>query len=58
MVLNMSTDQQNVSFDLSKQGFGAKQAKTLLTTTKASASQPLSGIALEPYTIYIGEVSK
>jgi alpha-glucosidase len=58
VVLNMSEGQQKVSFDLSPQGFGAKQAKTLLTTTKASGSQSLSGMTLEPYTVYIGEVSK
>ena len=58
VVLNMSAEQQKVNFDLSQQGFDAKQAKTLLTTTKASESQPLSGIVLEPYTVYIGEVSK
>ena len=58
VVLNMSDSQQTVGFDLSKQGFGAKQAKTLLATTKATGPQSLSGIVLEPYTVYIGEVSK
>src|SRR5271169_1964633 len=52
VVLNMSADQQKVNFDLSQQGFDAKQAKTLLTTTTASASQPLSGMVLAPYTVY------
>jgi alpha-glucosidase len=58
VVLNMSTETQKVGFDLSQQGFSAKQAKTLLTTTKAAPSQPLSGITLEPYKVYVGEVSK
>jgi glycosidase len=58
VVLNMSDSQQKVSFNLSKQGFGSKLAKTLLATNKASGSQELSGIVLEPYTVYIGEVSK
>ncbi|HVP53908.1 MAG TPA: alpha-glucosidase [Candidatus Eisenbacteria bacterium] len=58
VVLNMSANQQTVNFDLAQQGFSAKQAKTLLTTTKAAGTQPLSGITLEPYTVYIGEVSK
>ena len=58
VVLNMSTTSQNVSFDLSQQGFSGKEAKTLLTTTKAGATQALSGIALDPYTVYVGEISK
>ena len=58
VVLNLSEAPQTVSFDLSAQGFGAKQAKTLLTTTKAGATQALSGISLPPYTVYIGEVAK
>jgi alpha-glucosidase len=58
VVLNMSTAPQKVSFDLSQQGFNTKEAKTLLTTTKAGATQALSGIALDPYTVFIGEVSK
>src|SRR3974390_1213364 len=57
VVLNLSEAPQTVSFDLSAQGFGAKQAKTLLTTTKAGATQALSGISLPPYTVYIGEVA-
>jgi len=58
VVLNMSDSPQTVSFDLSSQGFGAKQAKTLLTTTKAGSEQPLSAVALKPYTVYIGEVTR
>ena len=58
VVLNMSTAPQKVSFDLSQQGFNTREAKTLLTTTKAGATQALSGIALDPYAVYIGEVSK
>ncbi len=58
VVLNMSAQPQTVSFDLSSQGFSAKQAKTLLTTTKAGSEQALGSVALAPYTVYIGEVSK
>jgi len=58
VVLNMSEAPQTVNFDLTAQGFGAKQAKTLLTTTKAEATQVLSGISLPPYTVYVGEVAK
>ena len=58
VVLNMSTEPQTISFDLSQQGFKATQAKTLLATIKAGATQPLSGITLEPYKVYIGELSQ
>jgi alpha-glucosidase len=58
VVLNMSENPQNVSFNLSKQGFSAGEAKTLLSTINGGASQKLSGISLPPYTVYIGEVTK
>lgn len=58
VVLNMSPNPQKVSFDLAVQGFGAKQAKTLLATTEAGSTQAMSGLMLAPYTVYIGEVSK
>jgi len=58
VVLNMSPNAQTVSFDLSKQGFAAKQAKTLLATNKADGTQELSSVALEPYTVFIGELTK
>jgi len=58
VVLNMSESSQTVSVDLSAQGFGAKQAKTLLTTAKAGDTQALGGISLAPYTVYVGEVTK
>ena len=58
VVLNMSESAQTVNFDLAPQGFKAKQAKTLLTTTKAGATQSLTGVSLAPYTVYIGEVGK
>jgi len=58
VVLNMSPNPQTISFDLSKQGFPAKQAKTLLATNKAAGTQELSSVLLEPYTVYIGELTK
>ena len=58
VVLNMSDGEQKVSFDLSKQGFGNAEAKTLLSTTGGGATQKLAGMSLPPYTVYIGEVSK
>jgi alpha-glucosidase len=58
VVLNMSENPQNVSFNLSKQGFSTGEAKTLLSTINGGATQKLSGISLPPYTVYIGEVTK
>jgi alpha-glucosidase len=58
VVLNMSENPQNVSFNLSKQGFSASEAKTLLSTINSGTTQKLSGVSLPPYTVYIGEVSK
>jgi alpha-glucosidase len=58
VVLNMSENPQKVGFDLTSQGFSAKQAKTLLSTTMAGSTQALSDVGLAPYTVYIGEISK
>jgi len=58
VVLNMSETPQNVSFDLSKQGFSNGEARTLLSTINGGAAQKLSRISLPPYTVYIGEVTK
>ena len=59
VVLNMSGAEQKVSFDLSKQGFSSGKAATLLTTLAAHPQDvPLSGLALEPFAVYIAKVSK
>jgi alpha-glucosidase len=59
VVLNMSAQPQDVSFDLAPQGFPAKSANTLLTTmTAASKERSLSHLSLEPFAVYIGQVSK
>ncbi len=58
VVLNMSESPQQISFDLTKQGFSKGEAKTLLSTINGGAIQRLSGISLPPYTVYIGEVTK
>jgi alpha-glucosidase len=57
VVLNMSSQPQEVSFDLAPQGFAGKSANTLLTTMKATAGS-LSHLSLEPFAVYIGSVSK
>ncbi len=56
VVLNMSASPQKVSFDLSKQGFRDAQLRTLLTA--ASGGQTLPTMELEPFSVYIGEVTK
>jgi alpha-glucosidase len=58
VVLNMSENPQQISFDLSKQGFGKGEAQTLLSTINGGATQKLAGISLPPYTVYIGQVTK
>ena len=59
VVLNMSSQPQTVSFDLTPQGFPAKSAHTLLTTMASGAKDSsLSHLSLEPFAAYIGAVSK
>ena len=58
VVLNMSDSPQKVHLDASSQGFSTKQAKTLLASNKAGATQSLSGIELAPWTVYVGELTK
>ncbi len=57
VVLNMSGEQQKTSFDLGTQGFQAKQAKTLVTTAGKPASVDLKTVLLQPFEVFIGEVS-
>jgi len=58
VVLNMSAQPQDVGFDLALQGFPAKSAQTLLTTSARSKESSLSHLSLEPFAVYIGAVSK
>ena len=59
VVLNMSSQPQEVSFDLAPQEFPAKSANTLLTTMNARAkTSSLSHLSLEPFAVYIGSISK
>jgi alpha-glucosidase len=59
VVLNMSSQAQEVSFDLAPLGFAAKSAHTLLTTMAAGSNEGLlSHLSLEPFSVYIGTVSK
>jgi alpha-glucosidase len=59
VVLNMSAQPQSISFNLSPQGFSTAEARTLLTTTQTMQSTAtLSHMTLEPFTVYIGEVTR
>jgi alpha-glucosidase len=56
VVLNMSDQPRQASFDLSKQGFSVKRAKTLLSTSAKAPDVQLHSVALQPFEVYIGEV--
>ena len=59
VVLNMSGEKQDVSFDLAAQGFTTKSSHTLLNTSgKNSGEGSLSHVSLEPFAAYVGSVSK
>ena len=59
VVINMSASPQKVSFDLSKQGFGSGAAKTLMTTQPSlKNASSVTQLSLEPFAVYIGEVTK
>jgi len=59
VVINMSASPQKESFDLKSEGFGSKTAKTLMTT-QASLKEgaAVSQMSLEPFAVFIGEVTK
>jgi alpha-glucosidase len=59
VVLNMSSRPQQVSFDLTPQGFPNQSAHALLTTMADGAKAgSLSHLLLEPFSVYIAAVSK
>jgi hypothetical protein len=59
VVINMSANPQKVSFDLAKQGFSSEAAKTLLTTQASlKNASSVKQLSLEPFAVYIGEVTK
>ena len=58
VVLNMSSQPQRVSFDLGHQGFAVQSASTLFTTMGAGSKVSLSHLSLEPFSVYVGAVSK
>jgi len=59
VVLNMSRESQQVRFDLTAQGFATKRVHTLLTTTNLDSKKTsVTQMTLEPFSVYIGAVSK
>ena len=58
VVLNMSSQPQQVSFDLGAQGFAVQSASTLFTTMGAGSKVSLSHLSLQPFSVYVGAVSK
>jgi alpha-glucosidase len=57
VALNMTGEAQRSSFDLSAQGFANAKPKVLLTTMKSDPGS-LSALNLEPFGIYIAEITK
>jgi glycosidase len=58
VALNMSAIGQQISFNLSEQGFSAANATTLMPTSSPQPSGRLDHIALEPFAVYIARVSR
>ena len=59
VVLNMSAQPQQVSFDLAPQGFVSRSAHTLMTTmSRKTAEAGLAQMALEPFAVYIGSIPR
>jgi alpha-glucosidase len=58
VVLNMSDSPQHVSFNLSAEGFSLAKAKTILATSTHAPSDRLDQIGLEPFAVYIAQVSR
>ncbi len=59
IVINMSSSPQKVSFDLTKQGFESGTAKTLMTTQSSlKNTSSVKQVSLEPFAVYIAEVTK
>jgi alpha-glucosidase len=59
VVLNMSGQKQDVSFDLTSQGFTGKSAHTLFNSVgKGSDDSAMSHMSLEPFSAYVGSLSK
>jgi len=59
VVLNMSSQSRTIDLDLASKGINSKKAQTLLTTMgNEGKERSLSQMSLEPFSVYIGELSK
>jgi alpha-glucosidase len=59
VVLNMSNRPRKISFDVKAQGFTQPAATTLLTTGSGHPKEvSLSSMSLEPFSVYIGKLTK
>jgi alpha-glucosidase len=59
VVLNMSSEPQKASFNLTVQGFPSKESKTLLTTMSGMpGTTNIADMSLAPFSVYIGEISE
>ena len=59
VVVNMSSSAQKASFDLASSGSTATQATTLLSTLKSRSGKiQVSSIALDPFGVFIGKLSR
>ena len=56
VVLNMSGSEQKASFDLKAKGVAGDSVTTLLATSEEKSAS-LSSITLEPFGVYIGQIS-
>jgi hypothetical protein len=58
VVLNMSSEPQKASFDLGPQGLRSAKVTTLLTSAGSKTAPDISQLSLEPFAVYIAEVSE
>jgi alpha-glucosidase len=58
VVLNLSAEKQQVSFDLTHQGFAAPKTKTLLESAAAAVDAAAVTVTLDPYGVFIAKVTK
>jgi alpha-glucosidase len=58
VVLNMSASSQQISLNLSEDGFASPKATPLLTTSAVAPNGQIDQIALDPFAVYIARISK
>ncbi len=58
VALNMSNAKQQISFDLSMEGFPSAKATPVLTTLAAPPAGQLGQVSLEPFAVYIARLSR